>query len=68
MIIRRIQALEPTEGQTEGEKNNGQVEDSMYCETDSRGAQTKSERLEDQNSQENGSKQLRRIYPRSPSL
>jgi Family of unknown function (DUF5407) len=33
MIIRRIQAIEPAEEQTEGEKNNGRVQDSTHINT-----------------------------------
>jgi hypothetical protein len=68
MIIRRIQANEPTEEHTEGEKNNGRVQDSAHCDTNSQSAQIKVVRHEVQNGQENPSIQLRRIYPRSPRL
>ena len=68
MIIRRIQANEPTEEHTGGEKNNGRVEDSTHCDTNSQSAQIKVVRHEDQNGHENAFIQLRRIYPRSPRL
>ena len=68
MIIRRIQAIEPAEEHTEGEKNNGRVEASTHCDTDTRSAQIKAVRHQDQNGHENAFIRLRRIYPRSPRL
>ena len=65
MIIRRIQAIELTEEHTEGEKNNGRVEDSTHGDTDTLSAQLKVARHEDQNGHENAFTSLRRIYPRS---
>jgi hypothetical protein len=66
MIIRRIQAIEPTEEQTEREKNNGRVQDSTHGDTDTQSARIKIVRHEDQNGHENAFIQLRRIYPPSP--
>jgi hypothetical protein len=68
MIIRRIQAIEPTEGHTEDEKNNGWAQDSTHGDTNTQSAQIKVVRHEDQNGHENAFIQLRRIYPRSPRL
>jgi hypothetical protein len=61
MIIRRIQAIKPPEEHTEGEKNNGRVEDSTQCDTDTQSAQIKVVHHEDQNGHENASIQLRRL-------
>ena len=68
MIIRRIQAIEPTEEHAEGEKNNGRVEDSTHCDTNPQNGQIKVVRHEDQNGHANAFIQLRRIYPRSARL
>jgi hypothetical protein len=77
MIIRRIQAIKPPEEHTEGEKNNGRVQDSTHGHTNAQSARIKGVRHEDQNGKkigvqsdghENALIQLRRIYPRSPSL
>lgn len=68
MIIRRIQAIELTEEHTEDGENNGRVEDSTHCDTDTQSAQIKAVRHEDQNGHANAFIQLRRIYPRSARL
>jgi hypothetical protein len=68
MIIRRIQAIEPTEEHTESEKNNGRAQDSTHGNNDTQSARIKVVRHEDQNGHENAFMQLRRIYPHSPSL
>jgi hypothetical protein len=68
MIICRIRAIEPTEEHTEGEKNNGRVQNPTHCDTDTQSAQIKIVRHEDQNGHEKGLTRLRRIYPRSPRL
>jgi hypothetical protein len=68
MIIRRIQAVEPTKEHRKGEKNNGRVQDSTYSDIDTQMARNNAVRREDQNGHENGLTRLRRIYPRSPRL
>jgi hypothetical protein len=68
MIIRRIQANEPTEEHAEGEKNKKRIEDSTQCDSEIQRAQIKVVRHADHNGHENTSNQLRRIFPRSPRL
>ncbi len=65
MIIRRIQVIEPAKERTKCEKNKKRVEDSAYCDADAQSTHIKVVRHEDHHCQDNASKQLRRIYPRS---
>jgi hypothetical protein len=77
MIVRRIQAIQPPEEHTEGEKNNRRVQDSTHGHAGAQSARIKVVRQEDQNGKKIGAQsdghenaliQLRRIYPHSPRL
>ena len=68
MIIRRIRAMEPGEEPTERKENRRRVQRSTCNNSDKHSAEIRIERNEDQKDGETGFKQLRQIFPRSPTL